>query len=160
MIRVGVFSDSHGDLTGLKEALLHAGSLDLVLHCGDNYEDLVKAVAMSGVDAPYNGVCGNVDIVRHAPNELELEVGGVKLFVTHGHLYDVKHSLNRLYYKSLEVSADICLFGHTHIATVLQHDDLILMNPGSIARPKGGQKRSYGLIEIEQKIPNCRTIYF
>ncbi len=158
MIRIGVFSDSHGDLTGLREALSHAGNLDLVLHCGDYFEDIVKS--MDGSETPYNGVSGNVDMVKRAPNELEIEVSGVKLYMTHGHLYDVKYSLNRLYYRSIEVGADVCLFGHTHIATVVQHEGLVMMNPGSVARPKGGKTRSYGLVEIEGKIPNCRTIYF
>lgn len=158
MIRIGVFSDSHGDLTGLREALKHGGPFDLVLHCGDYFEDMVKS--MDSCETPYNGVCGNVDVVRHAPTELEIEVSGVKIYVTHGHLYDVKHSLNRLYYKGLETGAQVCLFGHTHIATVIEHEGLILMNPGSLSRPKGGKGRSYGIVEIADKIPNCRTIYF
>lgn len=157
-MRIGVFSDSHGDLTALKRAVDHAGSLDFAIHCGDYYEDLVKVFGHT--QTPYEGVCGNVDFVRHAPLEQQLALGGLSIYVTHGHLYDVKYDLNRLFYKSLELEVDICLFGHTHIAQVIEKDGLILMNPGSVARPKGGQKASYGIIEIEHKIPNCRTFNF
>ena len=158
MIRIGVFSDSHGDIAVLKRAIKHAGKLDMALHLGDSYEDLVKA--LSGTALSHDGVCGNVDIIRHKPLEQLLEIGGVSIFITHGHVYDVKHDLSRLFYKGLEVEADVCLFGHSHIAGVTENEGLILMNPGSVARPKGDHKPSYGLIEIEDKIPNCRTISF
>lgn len=158
MIRIGVFSDSHGDLAALERAVNHAGKLDLAIHCGDYYEDIVKVLA--GTDLAYEGVCGNVDVVRHAPAEQLLEIGGLSIFVSHGHHFDVKYDLNRLFYKGLEVKADICLFGHTHVSLIIEKEGLILMNPGSVTRPKGHHKPSYGLIEIEHKIPNCRTIHF
>jgi hypothetical protein len=158
MIRIGVFSDSHGDLNALKRAVDHAGRLDMAIHCGDYFEDIVKVLE----DTPivYEGVCGNVDVVRHAPLEQQLEIGGLSIFITHGHIFDVKHDLNRLFYKGLELQVDICLFGHTHIAQIIEKEGLILMNPGSVTRPKAQQKASYGIIEIEHKIPNCRTISF
>ncbi len=158
MMRIGVFSDSHGDLEALKRAVDHAGHLDFAIHCGDYYEDIVKVLGNTPI--LYEGVCGNVDFVRHAPLEQLLNLGGVSIYVSHGHLFDVKYDLNRLFYKGLEVQADICLFGHTHVAQILEKEGLILMNPGSVTRPKGGKKVSYGLIEIEHKIPNCRTIIF
>ena len=158
MIRIGVFSDSHGDLESLRIAVENAGKLELAIHGGDFYEDLVKV--LKGTDVIYKGVCGNVDFIRSAPVEQRIEIGGLSIFVTHGHRYDVKHDLQGLFYRGLELEVDLCLFGHTHIAQVVQKEGLILMNPGSVSLPKNRQSPSYGLIEIEHKIPNCTIINF
>lgn len=54
-----------------------------------------------------------------------------KLFITHGHYYNAKYSLQALYYKTLEQSCNICLFGHTHNQTFIKENDIIFINPGS-----------------------------
>lgn len=158
MIRIGVFSDSHGDVDALKLALNHAGTLDYMIHCGDGFEDLEKL--LEGSNQKYVCVYGNCDFNRKVPGETVLEIDGRSIFITHGHKYDVKFDYTRLFYKTLEVGASVALFGHTHVAEIIENDQVILMNPGSVGRATQGMKPSYGLIEIEHNILNCTIINF
>lgn len=158
MVRIGVFSDSHGDVGALQAAIAHAGTLDYIIHCGDGYEDLEKLLGNS--DQKRICVYGNCDLARKVPGEAVLEIAGRSIFITHGHKYDVKFDYSRLFYKTLEVGASIALFGHTHIAEIIENEDIVLMNPGSVGRATLGQKPSYGLIEIEHNILNYTIINF
>jgi len=67
-------------------------------------------------------------------------LGGRRLFLCHGHVASPE-SLPPLPPDSLFIS------GHSHLPLLERRGSLILMNPGSITLPKGGNPRSYGLIE-------------
>lgn len=157
MIRIGVFSDSHGFKEQLARAVSLAGQIDLAIHCGDGGEDLE---ALLDPEVPRIIVRGNCDLRSRFPEGVVHQVAEHTIFITHGHLYDVKYDYTRLFYKALELGANIVLFGHTHICEIVENQGLILMNPGSVVRPSIGSKSSFGLIEIEHKIPNCRIINF
>ena len=48
-------------------------------------------------------------------------------------------------------NADIVLYGHTHIPSVDQGDDIIAVNPGSISQPRQpGRQPSYILMELDR----------
>lgn len=162
MIRIGVFSDSHGDTKALARAFAHAraqfGPLDYVIHCGDGAKDLLQ-IDLKATSAVY-AVRGNCDFDESYAKEKHVEIAERSVFICHGHQYDVKFDKTRLFYKSLELGAHITFFGHTHIAEIIENEGLILFNPGSVTRPKIGQTPSYGLVEIEHKILNCRIINF
>lgn len=157
MIRIGVFSDSHGFKEQLQKAVALAGQIDLAIHCGDGGEDLEAVLAP---EIPRLIVRGNCDLRSHYPEEILHRVAEHTIMIVHGHRYDVKFDYNRLFYKGLESSANIVLFGHTHVAEIIDNKEIILMNPGSVVRPTLGGKPSFGIIEIEHKIPNCRIINF
>lgn len=158
MIKIGVFSDSHGHKEALEQAIAHAGPLDLVIHCGDGSEDLISL--FQGTDTPYIAVRGNCDLKGRVPDQVLHKIAEHSIMVVHGHQYDVKFDYTRLFYKAEETGANIVLFGHTHVAEIIENRGIIMMNPGSVVRPSLGQKPSYGLIEIEHNIPNCRIINF
>jgi len=66
------------------------------------------------------------------------------VFLTHGNHFSPKHP-------PLLEPGDIFVSGHTH-RPALEYDrttSLYLMNPGSIATPRGGSKPSYGLITAD-----------
>lgn len=42
------------------------------------------------------------------------------------------------------------LFGHTHIPLVEAQGDVLLVNPGSLSRPRGGSAPGCALLTIEQ----------
>lgn len=158
MVRIGVFSDSHGNLEALKRAISHAGPLDYIIHCGDGCEDLEKV--LTGPTPERVAVGGNCDFVRSVPTERVIEVLGRSILITHGHKYDVKYNYNRLFYRALELSVNIVVFGHTHEAILIENEGILLMNPGSVGRPNYAQKPSYGLLEIEHNILNYTIINF
>lgn len=157
MIRIGVFSDSHGFKEQLAKAVSLAGQLDLAIHCGDGGEDLETLLDAA---VPRLIVRGNCDLRSRYPEQIIHKIAEHTIMIAHGHQYDVKFDYNRLFYKGLEQGASIVLFGHTHIAEIIDNKEIILMNPGSVVRPNFGGNPSFGLIEIEHKIPNCRIINF
>lgn len=75
-------------------------------------------------------VMGNCD--RYSkPLENVIEVNGLKAFITHGHKYNVKNSLDRIYYKTLEENCRIGIFGHTHQQFFADINGIALINPGA-----------------------------
>src|SRR5699024_8369598 len=99
--KVVVVSDSHG----LKEELQtiqKRHDADLFIHCGDS-----ELEESDPVLAGYEVVKGNCDWFGTFREETELELGGLRFYATHGHLYDVKRSLQKITYRALEVDAHI-----------------------------------------------------
>ncbi len=142
-----MLSDSHGDLTMGKKALLQMGQVDLVLHAGDHYADAVKLSPFT--KAQIIGVRGNVEPLREGPEELLLEYEGVRIFLTHGHLYHVKFSLHKLFYKAKEAQTHVVVFGHTHHALKGEEEGILFLNPGSVSRPRGPLGHSYAILELK-----------
>ena len=83
----------------------------------------------SGVD--FYHVPGNCDFFTSAPPSLTISLDGVRIFLTHGHLFGVKSGLTRLTLEARRVGAQLALFGHTHRALLEEQDGLWLMNPGA-----------------------------
>jgi putative phosphoesterase len=149
-MRIAAISDSHGDKDALNRALKHMAGVDVIFHLGDYSKDIEH------IKGFYSGqlyvVSGNCDcfINKGVPSELTAEIGGKRFFVTHGHKFRVKDGLNTLYYKGLELGADIVLFGHTHSSQVVMVGDMVILNPGSVSKPRNTQRPTYGIIEIHK----------
>ncbi len=156
-MRIAVISDTHGDRNALARALKHVGAADVILHLGDYGADLTDSV--TDVRETY-AVHGNSDPLKTLPEELLLSFCGHTLFMCHGHRYGVKQGLQRLYYRGIELGADIVVFGHTHEAVNHQEENLLLLNPGSAARPYPGHKASAAVIELEPGVCKARIIKF
>lgn len=147
MKKIGIISDSHHS----KENIIKVANLlkdaDLILHLGDNIDDcdLIGKI----LDVEVIGVLGNCDIGKEGLNEKIIEINGVNIFMTHGHKYNVKYNLNTLFYRALELEADIVLFGHTHYYLNVEEDGIIFFNPGSIYNPRGRKDKTFGILEID-----------
>ena len=152
MKRIGIISDSHHSKENLIKVSSKLKDVDMILHLGDNIEDCDILASILGVEV--YGVLGNCDEGKDGLKEQIINVEGKKIFMTHGHKYNVKHSLNRLFYKALEIKADIVLFGHSHYALHAVEDNMIFFNPGSITSPRGSVDKSYGILEIDEKLIN------
>ena len=44
-------------------------------------------------------------------------------------------------------AGDCFLFGHIHIPTIKRDNGIMLLNPGSITLPKGGNPATYAVLE-------------
>ena len=115
-MRILVLSDSHS--TNIK---IDFSSFDYVFHCGD------RGFSKLSDDVIY--VKGNCDFA--GDNEKLIEINGKKIFITHGNIYNVKYNYMNLYYKALELKADIVLFGHTHKQIVFSENNILFLNPGA-----------------------------
>lgn len=143
---IGVLSDTHRLNGYIKKACEHIKGCDMVIHLGDNIED-VEEIKKYYKKSIIN-VRGNCDYTEDIPSEKVEIIGDKKFFLTHGHNYNVKSSLINLKYKALEIGADIVLFGHTHIALSDEEDGVLFVNPGSVSMPRNG-KNSIAIIEID-----------
>jgi putative phosphoesterase len=141
-MKILVMSDTHGETFVIDQVIKHVGLVDAVFHCGDSE---LNSQHMSLQSAFV--VRGNCDLDSSFPREVLTEVKGVKIFMTHGHLYQVNSTMIPLNYRSQEVGAEVVLFGHTHLlgAELVNHS--LFVNPGSLALPRGRNEKSYTIIE-------------
>ena len=129
-MRVLVVSDTHGSPDLLLEAVRHAGHTDALLHLGDGAKDCGALRSNYGGDI-YQ-VKGNCDFTPMDANDRMLALGGAPVYMTHGHMYDVKTTLNRLWFRGRELQAAVVCFGHTHVPLLNRQGHMLLLNPGSL----------------------------
>lgn len=145
-MKVLIVSDSHGLTKELEEIQKrHANVVDVMIHCGDS-ELNFSAIELNN----FVVVRGNCDFDHDFPNEQLKQINGLQVYVTHGHLYNVKASLMNLRYRAQEVGAEIICFGHSHIAGAELIDGILFINPGSIRLPRLRKEKTYALVEIEK----------
>ncbi len=124
-LRIGLIADTHGQLRpDVHRALagvsmiLHAGDV-----CGDEILDELNLIA------PTQAVYGNCDEPWNTRlvERLDLEIGGVRIHVSHGHeLGRPKPSAVAAAY-----DADVCVYGHTHKQVIERVDGRLIVNPGA-----------------------------
>lgn len=144
-MKVLILSDSHGltkELLDIKER--HKNDVEFMLHLGDS-ELSSQSEEMSG----FSVVRGNCDFDSNYPNDMIVLLNGLKVYLTHGHLYNVKMSLMNLSYRAREVGASIVCFGHSHIAGAELIDDVLFINPGSFRLPRMRKERTYVILEVD-----------
>lgn len=150
LVRIGVLSDTHKDLSLARVALEKMGKIDLLFHAGDHYKD---AIILSEVfQVKTKVVAGNCDYSTNKPKEELLDIDGYIILLTHGHQYGVKFGLERLYYRSQEIGANIVIYGHTHIPLYLVENNVHFLNPGSPTLPRGNSNPSYAVIDLKPKL--------
>ncbi len=137
-----VMSDTHGDAEVIKRVREANSNVDAIIHCGDSE---------LAFDHPYlEGVWkvrGNCDRDDRFPDEELFEIEGMKVFVAHGHLLNVKSTIMNLLYHSKEVEANVAFFGHSHVLGAELVDNILFVNPGSLLKPRGIAKKSYVVVE-------------
>ncbi|NLM36566.1 MAG: YfcE family phosphodiesterase, partial [Firmicutes bacterium] len=138
----------HGNYELLHQVVKAAGPVDLLLHAGDGSNDQER-LARDFPALALAAVAGNCDPFSTRPRELWLNVGGQRLFLTHGDRYQVKWDLLRLFLAGKERGARLIVFGHTHCPLVKYEEGILLFNPGSLSRNNTGENPSYGWLELE-----------
>ncbi|KAB3529615.1 metallophosphoesterase [Alkaliphilus pronyensis] len=143
-----VMGDTHSQFEATEAINKHMKDVDLILHTGDNYKDI------NHIEGLYNikiiGVKGNCD--WYGKDEEIVLINDKKIFICHGHQYNVKTSLNNIFYKGKEINADVVIFGHTHVPYYIKEKDLIVLNPGSLSFPRNGYPKSFAILEIDKSI--------
>ncbi len=144
MRKILVLSDSHGRF----EKFLKAYEIeepDIVVFCGDGARDIEDFLYLYD-DIEHYEVRGNCDFFSSLKDDCVFFIEDYKFFLTHGHFYNVKRSLENIKKILKETDINVILYGHTH----RQHKEIvgenkIIFNPGSI---KDGD---YGVIIIDEK---------
>ena len=156
-MKILVLSDSHSVL-GLMRRFIEKVKPDAVIHLGDHYDD-GQTLSQEYPHIQFHQVPGNCDRYRcpsTARTVLCYDVGGARLFMTHGHEHHVKQTLLRLLADARSMGAAAALYGHTHIPDCHREEDgLWVLNPGSC----GSWGGSAGIIETaDGLILSCRIL--
>ncbi len=145
-----VFSDSHGNIENIEKALNMFDDINVIIHLGDYVEDVEK-LKKQYKNKIFMQVAGNNDFTD-IPSEKIIDIKGNKVFITHGHEYNVYFGIDRLYYRLREIGANIALYGHSHKPLSFYEEDLLILNPGSISFPRGFSFCSFIYIDFSDKI--------
>ena len=156
-MKILVLSDSHSALSFMR-LCIEAVKPDVIIHLGDYYDD-GQAMTEEYPGIQMIQVPGNCDKYRCPPYVQEIliqRVGGVNLYMTHGHKHRVKQDTGKLLHDAKACRADAVLYGHTHVPNCYQDQDgLWILNPGSCGYFGG----SAGVIETgDGRIRACRII--
>lgn len=155
---IGLISDTHGIITD--DVLKHLADCDEVWHGGDVGD--IKLLDQIE-DKPLRAVYGNIDdaqMRQASPLNLEFEIDGLSVFITHIGGYPPKY--NRRVKKIItETRPDLYICGHSHICKVMrdQETGTLHMNPGACGNYGFHQIRTMLKFEIEAgKIANLRVV--
>ena len=152
-----VFSDSHSSLRFMRMCI-EAVRPDVMIHLGDYFDD-GEAMKEEYPGIRLYQVPGNCDRYRCPPDQPEIcidRIGGVDVYLTHGHKHRGKRGLGGLRSSARTANVDIVMYGHTHVADCHREEDgLWVLNPGSCGYSGG----SAGIIEIQDgKIREVRLL--
>ena len=149
-----ILSDSHGHADLIREAVERVKP-DALLFAGDGLRDLSSL----DLSCPLYAVRGNCDWQTEAfssgvSDEELITLGGIRIFLCHGHRYGVKSSIVAAAAAAVRQKADVLVFGHTHEAAELNigPDDtgltagrsLLVCNPGTI----GLYPHTFGVLTV------------
>lgn len=138
-MKIIVCSDSHGAFTAGEQVLEREKDAVAIIFLGDGAEEWSDLHEIYP-QLPFYAVRGNCDWGSDWAAERVVELGGHRIFCTHGHLYGVKTAGTALLEKRAEEeSCDIILYGHTHTARVEYRDGRHILNPGSLRQPADGR---------------------
>ncbi len=136
MKKIIILSDTHKNLELLRAVSPRFDECDYVVHLGDYVSDMTEYKEKLG--GKLHMVRGNGDFTLAVPDEKVLEIDGVKLFLTHGHRYNVKATRVNVGFEAYGKSCSAALFGHTHRAEITEFEGIKLINPGSFHRSPSG----------------------
>ncbi len=166
-MKIGVISDTHGNIDALQKALSYFSDADMILHAGDvlyhpprlgcseGYDVPSFAAALNEIESPVIIARGNCDpevceelLEMPVQNPYaEVFVDKIRIVMNHGHLL----SKDMMISSAKKFGARIFISGHTHIPVLEEIDGVVLMNPGSTSIPKfeidGKPAPSAGIIE-------------
>ncbi len=136
-----ITSDVHGHLERLEEVIKKHKDVDYHINAGDMCLDdfLIEPCHLITVK-------GNNDFYSTAPYQRVLNLDGLKILLTHGHIEGVRFRLGRLKKEAKHNSVDLVIFGHTHIKYFKKDQDMIILNPGAL----GDFHKSYAIYENGQ----------
>ena len=184
-----IISDSHGAAANLRLAVMENGrSCDALVFCGDGISD-IAALTEHALREPGLASCvppvtafvqGNNDfdiypfvnplygtdegqdyyVNARVPMEQSITVCGHRIYITHGHRYSLYGGTKHLESEAMKRGAQIALYGHTHIARIVNQTGMYILNPGSISRPRGGQPPSFARLSLRKGDPNFSGIIY
>lgn len=161
-MKILVVSDTHKNFKALNAIFDANPDSDIIVHLGDGEMEF-QMLSQQHPEKAMVYVCGNCDYGNHEISHI-IQVCGIKIFCTHGHRFNVEGGVEYLVHEAALNGCRAALYGHTHVRFAEEVNGVCVMNPGSPFCPRGGNKPSYGLMEIsgsgdvEMKIVECKLV--
>lgn len=165
--RILVISDSHGKYNVLYDIIKNFGEdCDALVFCGDGALDISMFF-----DAAFHDkellqkippvaafVQGNGDYSKYPvefgskqllfPARQTFTAAGKNFMVVHGHRESVNWGFDNLGLQAQLENCSYAFYGHTHVACETRMNDFVFINPGSCARPRGGQPSCFAITTV------------
>ncbi len=136
MTRILVTADTHAPRRRLPDWVVRcAARADLILHAGDVC-DAATLQTLAAL-APVYAVRGNNDIDITLPERVLLTVEGVRIGVVHGDEGPGRSTPERAL-RAFPDPPEVVVFGHSHERLCEHAGGVLLLNPGSPTKPRGG----------------------
>ena len=146
MSRIAVVSDSHGDIENIRCFLKRLGQADALYHLGDHADD-APALA-DRLNCGFVAVRGNCDPFSDAPLTYTVDWHGHRILLVHGHTVSGRLPL---LYAARQANADAVLFGHSHVPSMETVGGILLLNPGSLSRPRTLKGPSIAVLTLTEE---------
>lgn len=148
---IGLISDTHGLVRPqVFDALT---GVEMILHAGDVGEGVLEELEAL---APVRAVYGNTDApgTPGLAESLDLEIGGVRIHVSHGHEIGAP-TPERL---ADAYDADVVVYGHTHRQLVKRVGRRWVVNPGAAGPRRFDLRPSVARLRIEDGAPSIELV--
>jgi putative phosphoesterase len=146
---IGLISDTHGLVR--PEAVEALQGVDLLIHAGDigkpEVLDALKAIS------PLVAIKGNNDVgawAKPLPDTQVLQTADTKLFVI--------HNVKELDCDPAAEGYKVVVSGHSHKPSILTHDGVLFVNPGSAGPRRFKLPVAVGKLFIENRQVNAELI--
>lgn len=151
-MKILIVSDTHRKDDNLQRVIEEQKPLDMLIHLGDaeGSEYLIEKWINEGCQLEM--VMGNNDFFSNLEREIELELAGHRILLTHGHYYNVSLGVENLRQEAIERHCDIVMYGHTHRPYLEVGVEVTVLNPGSLSYPRQeGRMPSYMIMELDDE---------
>ena len=154
MSKIAIVSDSHGDIENIALFRDRLAGVDALYHLGDHAEDAIPL--SQKLNCGFVSVHGNCDPFSDAPERYVVEWHGRRILLLHGHtVFGRQH----LFYAARQENCDAVLFGHSHVASIETYEGVLMVNPGSLSRPRGGKGPSMALLTLTDEALNAELLF-
>mgnify|MGYP003321269334 CR=1 FL=1 len=175
-MRILVISDSHGHPSIFMNIVRRYGKdCDALVFCGDGAGDVATLLLATQTDKELKEctpsviafVQGNGDPSSYPldsehsisiPESQILTVNNRNFMIVHGHREGVDFGLENLGFQMQLSDCKVAFYGHTHIAREDNLEGYKFVNPGSIARPRGGQPACFAIATVEKNFVDMAFI--
>lgn len=130
-MKLVIMSDSHLHNEIIKNIIEQHPDADYYIHCGD-----VGTTLPPELKDKLTVVKGNNDYEDFKPT-VTLEFEGKKIFICHGHQFNIEESTQLLEQYAKNNDYQIVCFGHSHEPYYKIVDNITYINPGSVKFPHG-----------------------
>ena len=148
-IRIGVLSDTHGNLSQSVLSIFEQRKLDAIIHAGDvGREQVLWQLELLAPTIAIRGNCDWAPALQNLTTTIKRQLGASLLLVTHKPT-DLALELHRLKKSELSTPHIMGIHGHTHIPRFEQLESNIwLLCPGSPVEPRGKSVPSVAILTL------------